>query len=309
MHCSACSTAVESTLRWVRASSPGLPGTLQRAACGLGAACLLPPADPAHSPHSPPGVAYLPAGCRALPGVASASVALLSESAEVAYDSSTLQEPAILAAIEAAGFEPRLVSSAPGAGAAGAGAAGPTGQVVGKLEVGGMHCSACSSAVEAALGGVPGVQIASVSLPLGQAEVVYNPAEAAEAQLVAAVEAAGFEARPLSQAGSNLQLLRIRGMTCAACASAAEAALCKVLGVQGAAVSLATGQVEVRYDPVATGPRHLVAAVEAAGFEAEALDARQPGGCGRFLRTPLGQLGGVIGAWRACGRMPNRCRE
>ena len=45
-----------------------------------------------------------------------------------------------------------------------------------ELEVGGMHCSACSSAVEKALTAVPGVQSASVSLVMRRATVVADTA-------------------------------------------------------------------------------------------------------------------------------------
>lgn len=38
-----------------------------------------------------------------------------------------------------------------------------------------MHCSACSTAVEAALEGTVGVSKASVSLTLSMADVTYNP--------------------------------------------------------------------------------------------------------------------------------------
>ena len=45
-----------------------------------------------------------------------------------------------------------------------------------QLEVTGMHCSACSNAVEAALRAVPGVRAASVSLVMRQATVQVDPA-------------------------------------------------------------------------------------------------------------------------------------
>ena len=45
-----------------------------------------------------------------------------------------------------------------------------------ELVIGGMHCSACSNAVEAALRAVPGVQEASVSLVMRQATVQVDPA-------------------------------------------------------------------------------------------------------------------------------------
>ena len=43
------------------------------------------------------------------------------------------------------------------------------------MEVEGMHCSACSGAVERALEGTPGVQKAAVSLTLKMTEVTYDP--------------------------------------------------------------------------------------------------------------------------------------
>ncbi len=49
-----------------------------------------------------------------------------------------------------------------------------------KLQVTGMHCSACSSAVERALGALPGVRSAAVSLTMQQADVVRAPGGASE---------------------------------------------------------------------------------------------------------------------------------
>ena len=51
---------------------------------------------------------------------------------------------------------------------------------VAKLEVLGMHCSACSSAVESALGAIQGVQHCAVSLTMQQAEVEYDPVTTSE---------------------------------------------------------------------------------------------------------------------------------
>ena len=46
---------------------------------------------------------------------------------------------------------------------------------ISKFRVTGMHCSSCSTAVQKALSVTPGVERASVSLTLEQAEVVYDP--------------------------------------------------------------------------------------------------------------------------------------
>ncbi len=65
------------------------------------------------------------------------------------------------------------------------------------LWIAGMHCSGCASGVEKALLKAPGVTAASVSLESGLAEVTVDPAEggaASPAELIAAVERAGFDA-------------------------------------------------------------------------------------------------------------------
>lgn len=81
----------------------------------------------------------------------------------------------------------------------------------------------------------------------------------------------------LGQQESNTQVLLVGGMTCSACAAAVEAALHAVPGVQQASVSLVTGRAEVRYDPEATGARHLVDAVRNAGFEVEVFGQQRLG--------------------------------
>ena len=51
---------------------------------------------------------------------------------------------------------------------------------VARLEVIGMHCSSCSTAVERALNATDGVKEATVSLSLNMAEVTYDPSLATE---------------------------------------------------------------------------------------------------------------------------------
>ena len=81
----------------------------------------------------------------------------------------------------------------------------------------------------------------------------------------------------LGPAESCQQLLRVGGMTCGSCSAAVEAALRAVPGVQAAAVNLLSGVAEVDYDPEVAGPRHLVEAVEGAGFEAAAISGQRLG--------------------------------
>jgi copper chaperone len=62
------------------------------------------------------------------------------------------------------------------------------------VKVGGMSCGGCVKSVTAALQAVAGVRSAEVSLQAGEAKVDYDPSRATRAELVRAVEEAGFDA-------------------------------------------------------------------------------------------------------------------
>ncbi|MDP2857090.1 MAG: heavy metal translocating P-type ATPase [Bacillota bacterium] len=63
--------------------------------------------------------------------------------------------------------------------------------------------------------------------------------------------------------------LRIKGMSCAACASRVERGLSSIDGVVRATVNLASNKASVEYASGTATPSDLIAAVEAAGYEAE----------------------------------------
>lgn len=64
-------------------------------------------------------------------------------------------------------------------------------------------------------------------------------------------------------------LIKIKGMTCAGCRAAAEAALKRVPGVAAAQVSLERAEAAVDHDEKKAAFSDLKAAVEKAGFKAE----------------------------------------
>src|SRR5215468_5334837 len=71
-----------------------------------------------------------------------------------------------------------------------------------ELRIVGMHCAACVSRVEQALGSVPGVSEVTVNLASDRARVqLVEPVE--PEALVRAVRAAGYDARPVSGAGED----------------------------------------------------------------------------------------------------------
>src|SRR6478672_5081788 len=128
------------------------------------------------------------------------------------------------------------------------------------LPITGMTCASCVNRVEKALKKVPGVSAASVNLSSEQAAVSYDAAQVAPAQLLQAVERAGYGVI------TDQIAIPITGMTCASCVNRVEKALKKVPGVLDASVNLASEQASVTYVPTTVGWSELKAAVENAGY-------------------------------------------
>ncbi|AQL05245.1 Copper-transporting ATPase RAN1 [Zea mays] len=151
------------------------------------------------------------------------------------------------------------------------------------VRVTGMTCSACTSAVEAAVSARRGVRRVAVSLLQNRAHVMFDPALAKVEDIIEAIEDAGFEAeiipesavsQPKSQKTLSAQF-RIGGMTCANCVNSVEGILKKLPGVKGAVVALATSLGEVEYIPSAISKDEIVQAIEDAGFEAAFLQSTE----------------------------------
>ena len=139
-----------------------------------------------------------------------------------------------------------------------------------RFAVEGMSCASCVARVEKALAVTPGVAQASVNFATEQASVRAE-ASVPLAALKAAVEKAGYAVPEQSLR------LKIGEMTCASCAGRVEKALRQVPGVLSAQVNLALETAEVRVAGNAAALPQLVAAVEKAGYRAEAAHEAQAG--------------------------------
>jgi len=64
--------------------------------------------------------------------------------------------------------------------------------------------------------------------------------------------------------------LKIEGMHCDGCAGTIEALLAREPGVKGASVSYAAGKGQILYEPAATDPSRIAAAIERAGYRVAA---------------------------------------
>ncbi|MBG6078065.1 heavy metal translocating P-type ATPase [Polaromonas sp. CG_9.11] len=147
-----------------------------------------------------------------------------------------------------------------------------------RFPVEGMTCGSCVARVEKALAATPGVEEASVNFATEQASVKAGR-EVTLDTLKAAVEKAGYAVG--STAGSTVGeaslRLKIGDMTCASCVARVEKALKQVPGVLSADVNLATETAEVTLAGGAAALPQLIAAVEKAGYRAEAIQAAATG--------------------------------
>ncbi|WP_037537313.1 heavy metal translocating P-type ATPase [Sphingomonas sp. PR090111-T3T-6A] len=114
---------------------------------------------------------------RAVPGVAEASVNLATERADVRFHADA-QPIAVVEAIRDAGYA--------------------TTEETQEFAVEGMTCASCVRRVERALKAVPGVTDAGVNLATGWATVRHIAGIADATAIEAAIESAGYAARPLS---------------------------------------------------------------------------------------------------------------
>ena len=166
-----------------------------------------------------------------------------------------------------------------------------------RFPVEGMTCASCVNRIERYLRKTDGVADANVNLATETATVRYDPRVVDLAGLHAAVAAAGYEARidraessggggprevaltfgaPVpTPAGPRRLALDIEGMTCASCVNRIERYLRRTEGVVEANVNLATERASIVAQPQVTVDQ-LIAAVEAAGYEARLLVGSAP---------------------------------
>jgi len=128
-----------------------------------------------------------------------------------------------------------------------------------RLDVTGMSCANCSTAVQDAIAGLEGVQRADANFATDEATVEYDPDGVSLGALVAAVEDAGYGVV------TERTTVGIADMSCANCAEANETALAGVEGVVAADVNYATDEASVEHLPDLDRTA-LYDAVERAGY-------------------------------------------
>ncbi len=124
----------------------------------------------------------------------------------------------------------------------------------------GMTCAACAAHVEKALSQLPKVKEARVNLAAEKATIIVE-GKLPWSEIIRAVREAGYEVP------TEIVILPIGGMTCAACAAHVEEALRAVPGVVSVVVNLATEKATVTFVPGTVGMADFRRAVAEAGYE------------------------------------------
>ncbi|MDT8716011.1 cadmium-translocating P-type ATPase [Clostridium sp. 19966] len=132
------------------------------------------------------------------------------------------------------------------------------------FKIEGMTCAACVRAVERATKRIDGVSEAAVNLATEKLNITYDDSKVDEEKIKIAVEKAGYKA--ISEAKEKI--MKIEGMTCAACVRAVERAAKKLDGVVEANVNLATEKMNIKYEPSKVRIADIKKAIDKAGYKA-----------------------------------------
>ncbi|MCL6105919.1 MAG: heavy metal translocating P-type ATPase [Actinobacteria bacterium] len=142
------------------------------------------------------------------------------------------------------------------------------------LPIEGMSCASCVERNARALRLLPGVARADVNFATEKATVEFDPAIISPAELVAAVQKAGYKVI------TEKVTLAVGGMSCASCVDRVEKALAKAPGVISASVNFATEKATVEFIAGAATVAGLATVVEKAGYKVRGTEVAGAAGTG-----------------------------
>lgn len=250
-------------------------------------------------------------GLKDVEGVGSVSVSLVMERAVVTHDADKIGAEQIRDMIDDRGFDATVISSdrpetplfdisdeedvedddgeEEEADLLGGGIYATT------LHVGGMTCGACTSAVEGAFKGVPGIKSFSISLLSERAVIEHDPNIMTSEKLAETIEDTGFDAEVLETKASEsvatkpkrrrkstgkrftTTTIAIEGMTCGACTSAVESGFKNVPGVVQFNISLLAERAVIVHDPQLLPTAKITETIEDKGFDATVVSSLEEG--------------------------------
>lgn len=137
------------------------------------------------------------------------------------------------------------------------------------LKIEGMTCAACAKAVERASKKLDGVSEANVNFASEKLNISFDSLKVSLKDIQDAVEKAGYRA----VVQTNTRVLKLEGMTCAACAKTIERVTKKLDGVAESNVNFATEKLNIIFDPSLVRISDIKKAIEKAGYKASEEEA------------------------------------
>jgi Zn2+/Cd2+-exporting ATPase len=134
------------------------------------------------------------------------------------------------------------------------------------LQVTGMDCGSCAKTIEVGLQQLQGITEVSVSFATGYVKVSYNPEVVSVAEIGDRITALGYT---VDVATNKTLQIKVSGMDCGSCAKTIEAGVQQITGVSEAAVSFATGQLQVSYDPRQLSENTIYELIQSLGYTVE----------------------------------------
>ena len=225
-------------------------------------------------------------GFKDIPGVKHFSISLLAERAVVEHFANILSPEAIVDIIEERGFGATIVDSQINRSKHRHSRTVSTTKsqdislATTTVEIKGMTCGACTSAVEGGFQDLEGMVQFNISLLAERAVIVHDPAKLNAEKILEIIDDRGFDARILStvlnsserSSGTATIQFKVFGLKDAASATALEDELLALPGVQIARISMSTSRLAITHQPRLCGLRALVEKIETLGYNALVAD-------------------------------------
>jgi len=142
-----------------------------------------------------------------------------------------------------------------------------------RVQINGMHCAGCTSAVEKVLNRLDEVKSANVQLTTESAEIEVEGEEFPFDKVREVIENAGYE---VEEPKSDSVTFQIGGMHCTGCSSAVEKAIRKREGVVSANVNLAAEKAFVDFDSSQVSIDQIKESIENEGYEVKNEQKKKP---------------------------------
>lgn len=210
-------------------------------------------------------------GLQEADGVKSVSVSLLSERAVIEYNPTRITVKELAERVEDRGFDASIIDNKSCDKSNSQDSETGTSSVMSTtIAIEGMTCGACTSAVEKAVKGKPGVLRFDISLLAERAVIIHDTNDITATTIAESIEDTGFDARIVStvpDAGHHGQktstvAFNLYGLKDGTQADNLEKALKELKGVSIAKVEIANSRVNITYEPSKVGPRAMAETIE-----------------------------------------------